>query len=373
MERACRNRFRLGRLWAAGAIFAAIALSWPAARADRVETQSGRVITGKVIEDSADKVVVRTDAETVTVPRNQVKSVDRTPDAPDPGRAAALPVAARDATAAFNDAAIAGNGGNWTRAAGLLEGLLNLDDAALAPDKRLQTVQALAVCYFQLKSPSGAAQALAKAVELTPGEKEKKRVGATIEAMRAAKGVAICKGAAPTRYEEALEAGAQWKAEQILAACKDTASRARYMNKMASLDRIVGALQDKLKDADAYVPDFYTQHRKDALAALVANMMEGGRNTVKTCTELREELQKGRLVSVTKVQYAKMWNENAAKYLETLDAAEDTLKNIKPMTDRYEVPDLYNDAEVKQILLQIDGLRSFKDGKKVDIRKYQAR
>ena len=83
-------------------------------------------------------------------------------------------------------------------------------------------------------------------------------------------GVAISKGAAPVRYEEALAAGAQWKAEQILAACKESASHTRYMNKMASLDRIVSALQDKLKDADTYVPDYSAQHRKDVLAALVA-------------------------------------------------------------------------------------------------------
>ena len=353
--------------------------AWAApALADRVVTKSGDAFTGTIIEEDAAKVVLKTVSGTMTIPRDSIKSVEKagvvaTPPTPagetkpvpstptaaitpatiEPGKAAEALAAAKAALAA----------GQWVKAGGLLEGLAALDEKAISADDRLASTGALVTCYLQVKDAQGAARALTRRAQLAADPNDKKRLLAAAEALRTTGSVEIG-GKTATRYEEAVEAGMAWKAGQVLADAKDFAAKAQRLNELAQLEKAADVAVKRLAEANVFVPAYSAAHRQDVVEVLVQNILNGANSAIEHCEKVRPELTATRLTSIVSKAAAKQWNDKAIVYLAKRQAAEDALKNLKPLTTKFEAVELLtrNAATLTKLMAQLDDYQYYPEG-----------
>jgi len=342
---------------AALALAALAAALATAARADRITTTSGQTFTGKILEETAESIVIQTMSGNVTVPRTTINTIEKeggaeavkiVPAVVDPAKAAE----------AFEEAKSAVAAGDWVRAGNLLEGLLKLDTGSFPQENRLASSAALVTCYLQIKDAKGAAVALRLRANLVALETDKKRLIAPAEALEAS-GTPTIGDKTVGRYEEAIEAGTEWKAHQILALAKQLGAGAPGLDDMDRLERSARAALGKLDEADLYVPGFGQAHRTEVLTTLADNIMDAARRAVEICTEERKDLSRFAKTSVFGVKTAMEWNEKASRYLAIRQTAEDALGNLKPFGDKYETPDLYKEREqaVTDLLAKLDDLK----------------
>jgi tetratricopeptide (TPR) repeat protein len=356
---------------AATVLLAAAAPAW----ADRIVTLAGATLVGRILEEDAQKVVIRTDGGTVTVPRETIRTLEKDLAPPagkgpeagtsEGGRPAAPPpevkpveVAPADAPKAFDTAKAAVAAGEWRKAAGFLEGLLQLDQAAFPPEKRLGALGALVTCYLQIKDARGAARAYTRRAALVTDADEKRRMLVAAEALRETGSVTLA-GKSLGRYEEAIEAAMAWKAARLLDLAKQSAVKATGLDDPARLEKAALAAQDKLKEADAYAPGSSDAHREEVLGVFVTTITDAAREVVAFCTEERKELTRTRLASVASKPLALEWNARGGPYLAKRQAAENAVKNLRPFTRKFEVPSLYDAALCRALLADLDDLQYY--------------
>jgi len=328
-----------------------------AARADRIVTTSGQTFTGKILEETAEAVVIQTMSGKVTVPRAVINTIEKAGVA-EAAKIVPAVVAPAKAPEAFEEAQSAVAAGDWLRAGSLLEGLLRLDTTAFPQENRLAASAALVTCYLQIKDAKGAAVALRLRANLVASETDKKRLIAPAEALEAS-GTPTIGDQTVGRYEEAIEVGTKWKAQQILDLAKQLGAGAPGLDDMDRLERSARAALGKLDEADLYVPGFGQAHRTEVLTTLADNIMDAARRAVEICTEDRKDLSRYWRTSVYGIKNAQAWNEKASVYLDRRQAAEDALGNLKPFGDKYETPDLYKEREqaVTALLAKLDDLK----------------
>jgi len=325
--------------------------------ADRVVTKSGQTFTGKILEETDQSVVIQTMSGKVTVPRATINTIEKEGGA-EVARIVPAVVDPAKAPEAFEEAKSAVAAGDWVRAGNLLEGLLKLDTGSFPQENRLAASAALVTCYLQIKDAKGAAAALRLRANLVASETDKKRLIAPAEALEAS-GMPTIGDKTVGRYEEVIEAGTEWKAQQILTLVKQLGANATGLDSMDRLERSARTALGKLDEADLYVPGFAKVHRTEALTTLADNIMDGARRAVEICTEDRKDLSRYWQTSVFGIKYAQAWNEKASVYLNRRQAAEDGLGNLKPFGDKYETPDLYKEREqaVTDLLAKLEDLK----------------
>jgi hypothetical protein len=349
---------------------AAVALTIVAvspALADRVVTKSGETFTGTLVEDTPEKIVLRTLSGTVTIPRDAVKSVEKAgeeakPPAPPP-QVVAVPVDPAKAPQALQQAKAAIAAGEWIKAAGLLEGLMLLDERAFAGDDRLAVTGALVTCYLQVKDAAGAAKSLSRRAALAPDANDKRRLVAAAEVLRTVGSVQIG-GKTLSRLEEVVETAMAWKAQQCLKDATDIAAKARGIDVPAQLERAATGALKKLSEADVFVPGFSAAHRTEPLAALVNNVIEAAKQAVDYCEKVRPELTSTAISSVASRAAANAWNDRAIPYFARRQAAEDALKNLPAFAAKFDIADVYkaNETVVKDLLVQLDDYQYYPAG-----------
>ena len=327
------------------------------ASADRITTTSGQTFIGKILEETDQSVVIQTMSGKVTVPREAINILEKegAPAAPK-----IVPTVVKPAKAgeAFREAEAAVAAGDWVHAGNLLEGLLNLDAGSFPQENRLEATAALVTCYLGIGDARGAAVTLRLRANLVALETDKKRLLALAEALEAS-GMPAIGGIPVGRYEEAIEAGTAWKAQQILDLAKQVGASATGLDTMDRLDRSAWAALGKLDEADLYVPGFAKAHRAEVLASLADNILEAARRAVKICTEERKDLSRFADTSVYGIKTAMEWNAKASVYLARRQAAEDGLNNLPPFSGKYEVPEILKDrgTEIQDLLAKLDDLK----------------
>ena len=376
-RRVCAGRFCALCLAAAAMAAAASAAATAApALADRVVTKSGETFTGTLVEDTPEKIVLRTLSGTVTIPRDAVKSVEKAgeeakPPAPPPpstgGRTGPQVVAAAvdpaKAPQALQQAKAAIAAGEWIKAAGLLEGLMLLDERTLAADDRLAVTGALVTCYLQIKDAAGAAKSLSRRAALAPDANDKRRLVAAAEVLRTVGSVQIG-GKTLSRLEEVIETAMAWKAQQCLKDATDIAAKARGIDVPAQLERAAAGALKKLSEADVFVPGFSAANRKKPLEALVNNVIEAAKQAVDYCEKVRPDLTSTAISSISSRAAANAWNDRAIPYFARRQAGEDALKNLPAFAAKFDIADVYkaNEAVVKDLLVQLDDYQYYPAG-----------
>jgi hypothetical protein len=371
------GRIGSGILLAALVLVPLLVLAVPAA-ADRVVTKSGDAFTGTITEEDAAKVVLKTISGTMTIPRDTIKTIEKSggtpPAPPGPGETkpttpaappviTAVAVDPSKAAQALTSAKAALVAGDWVKAGGLLEGLMALDDKTFGADDRLAATGALATCYLQINDAQGAARAMLRRAQLATDANDKKRLVAASEALRATGSVEM-DGKVLTRYEEAVEAAMAWKAGQILKDAKELASKAQRLNEMAQLEKAANVAVARLGDADVYVPGYSTKTRGAVLEVLITNVLQGATAAMEHCENVRPELTKTRFTSVVSKAAAKAWNDKGIVYLTKRQAAEDALKNLKPFCMKFEAMELYTKhaAEIAKLQADADEYQYYPEG-----------
>ena len=359
------------------------------ALADRVVLKTGETFTGTIIEEDATAVVLKSISGTTRIPRSAIKTIEKaeaapkpTPgkkpepgekpkpgEKPTPGEKPAPPkivpveVAAAKAADALKQARSALVAGDWVKAGGLLEGLLALDTDTFKHDDRVRATGALITCYLQIKDAQGAAKAIARRAQLARDPNDKTRLLGAAEALRTLGSVKV--GAKTlSRFEEVLEAAMPWKAGQCLETAKQHARRAKRLNERAQLDKAADLALRALSEANVYMPGFSAQHRHEALAVLVNNVLEAGRAAAEHCKKVRPELTLTRRDSILSKVKAIQWNAVVRPYLETRAIGEQAVKSLKAFTIKYKTADLYaqNKAEITQLLADLDDYQYYPKG-----------
>jgi len=355
----------------------AILLAASPAFADRIITKAGGTFTGTIIEEDATKVVLKTLSGTMTIPRDSIKTLEKTgAPAPTPGGdtpapkpattvpvVTVIPVDPANAAKALQDAKSALVAGEWVKAGGLLEGLMALDDKAFPLADRLSATGALITCYLQIKDAQGAARALGRRALLATDANDKQRLVAAAEALRTVGSVEIG-GKTVSRFEEVVEAAMNWKADQVLADAKDMAAKATRINEPVQLEKIATSALKKLDASEIFVPGYAAGHRKDVIGAFVNNILNSAKQSGDYCEKERAELTRTRAAGGVTRASAKTWNDRARAYLGTRKMAEDALKNLKPFTAKFESPDLYtaNASSVDELLRKLDDFKYYPKG-----------
>lgn len=338
------------------------------AMADRVITKAGETFNGTVIEDTAEKVVLKTLSGTVTIDRDQVKTIEKgSAETKAPAvvpQVVAAQVDPAKAPQALKDAKSALVAGEWVKAAGLLEGLLLLDDRTLAAEDRVGTTGALITCYLQMKDAQGAARSLLRRAALTTDPLDKKRLVAAADVLKVS-GATEIGGKAITRFEEIIAVAMPYRAQDFLKEANDLAAKAQRLNEMTQLDKAATIALKRLQEADSFVPGFSAAHRKEPLTVIVNNIMETAKRTVEYCDKERQNLTTAALSgSALSVQAAKAWNDRAKPYMARREAAEAALKNIQTFAQKNDAAELHttNEKEIASLLKKLDDLQYYPEG-----------
>ena len=338
------------------------------AMADRVITKAGETFNGTVVEETAEKVVLKTLSGTVTIDREQVKSIEKgSAETKAPAVVPQVVVAQVDPTKAaqaLKDAKSALAAGEWVKAAGLMEGLLLLDDRTLAAEDRVGVTGALITCYLQMKDAQGAARSLLRRAALATDPLDRKRLVAAADVLKAS-GATEIGGKAITRFEEVIAAAMPYRAQDYLKEANDLAAKAQRLNDMTQLDKAATVALKRLQEADSFVPGFSAAHRKEPLTTIVNNIMEATRRTVEFCDKERQTLATmATSGSALSVQAAKAWNDRAKPYMARREAAEAALKNIQTFAQKNDAAELYttNEKEIAGLLKKLDDLQYYPEG-----------
>lgn len=335
--------------------------------ADRIVTKAGATWTGAIVDEDAGKVVLRTASGDVTIPRDSIKEMTRDSPAP-PGPTTQpkkiVPLAVRPGRAAetLRAARTALEQGDWVKAGGLFEGLLDLDSKTLSDADRRATAAGLAACYLQVGDGPGAARAFGRRAALAVDEKEKRILLAAAEALGQS-GAARIGDKTVRSYDEAMAAAAEWKVQNLLAQAKKMSAQARQFTVAGYIERVSKNCMDKLAEADILSPNFSDAHRREVLEPMVANLMQGARRAVDLCTSEREYLNTHRYLSLYGGELTKQWLNRIVGYMGMRQDAEDALKNLKVAAEKVKFGDLYSETEVQNLLRRLDDLRFYPGGR----------
>jgi hypothetical protein len=267
------------------------------------------------------------------------------------------------AAQALKDAKSALVAGDWVKAAGLLEGLMLLDERSLAMDDRLGATGALVTCYLQIKDAQGAAKSLLRRAALTADPTDKKRLIAAADVLKLS-GATEIGGKTISRFEEVIAAAMPFRAQDCLKEANDLAAKATRLNEAAQIEKAANVAIRRLAEADVFVPGFSAAHRQEPLAVILNNVLDAAKRTIEFCDKERPELTRAAVASVASIPAAKAWNERGKPYLDRRDAAEAALKNLQTFTQKFDAADLYasNEKEIKNLLKKLDDYQYYPEG-----------
>ena len=333
----------------------------PAARGARITTKSRQIFTGTIVEETPQEITIQTASGKITVPVTSILHIlrDTKPDEP---KIVAEPIKATKAAEAFQDAKTAIGAGNWVKGGCLLAGLLELPPAVFRLEQRLAATAALATCHLQIGDTEGASKVFRLRANLVVSESDKKRLIAAADALEAAEtamGISQEWQFVQT-YDQAIEAGTKWKADQLLETAKEVGKDAEGLNKWLTMKRVADKILASLAEADLYMPGFSTEHREAALSTVADNVVQAAEKAVEICTEERKfNITPYYETSASSVKAALLYNEYVTRYLSRREAAEDGLKNLQRLSQECDVPALASKREekIKALLAALDGLR----------------
>lgn len=348
--------------WAMVAGVCALAIVAAPASAATIITSSNQTFIGKIIEETPEQIVIRTESGTVSVPLITIASIQRDldPSAPKIVPARIHPI---NAHKALEYAKAAVTAGDWAKAGCLLAGLLELPSASFPHEKRLGATASLVTCYLQIKDAKGAAKTFTQRAGLVVGEGNKRRLLAAAEALEKADammGLTI-DGRPVPNYDEAIAAAMGWKAKQLLTEAQEIGTKATDLNDMSQLESAGKRIIAKLEEADLYNPGFSVTHREDALVSLADNIIQATKKAVELCTaERAANISRYWRTSAASAKAAVVYNTYATQYLGRRKAAEDGLKNLKTFATTSQVPGIYDkrgETEIAPLLKQLDELQ----------------
>ena len=329
-------------------MLAVVAATVPAAP---IVTTSNQTFIGKIVEETPQHVVIKTDSGTVTVPLITIATIQRdvNPKAP---KIVPTRIQPADAPKAFEQAKAAVVKGDWARAGCILAGLLELPAATFPHQNRLAATAALATCHLQIKDPKGAAKVFTQRASLVVGEGNKRRLLATAEALENADtmmGFTI-DGKTVSSYDEAITIAMGWKTKKLLAEAKEIGAKATDLNNANKLESAGKRIIAKLNEADLYSPGFSVVNREAALVSLADNIIKAAGKAVATCTaERNANISRYWKTSASGLKAALVYNNYATKYLERRMAAENGLKNLKTFATKVKAPGIYAKRAPKEI------------------------
>ncbi len=337
----------------------------PLAAADRIVTRTGTTFTGRIVRQDPFKVVIETeDGRRVTVTRENIESLregeDTGSDRPVP--IVAAPVFAERADEALAEALAAYKDGQWRQAGALFEGLLGLPDEDFDRTRKLGCAKAAAVCHLRNIDPAGAARNFVRAAGFSNNVAAKPRMVATAEALRQADGPRIddtvVKG-----WDDALEAGAKWKADQILQEARIVGLRCRLLYKMERCEKSLEGIRRKLQEADAYVPGYSRRHLVEAFAGLTENIVAAGRKTVQWAGSERAWLTEHRMISMAGRQRAEAFNKRLKLYDERRRAALDALQNLSALSTRHGLGSTFSESDRSNLVATLEDYQYYEGTK----------
>jgi len=348
--------------WAIVAGVCALAVAAATASAATIITSSNQTFIGKIIEETPQHIVIRTESGTVSVPLIAIATIQRDID-PNAPKIVPTRIHPINAHKALGEAKAAVTKGEWARAGCLLAGLLELPSATFPHEKRLAATASLVTCYLQIKDAKGAAKTFTQRASLVIGEGNKRRLLATAEALEKADtmmGLTINGNPVPD-YDEAITAAMGWKAKQLLNEAREIGTKATDLNDMNRLESAGKHIIAKLNEADLYSPGFSVTHREDALTSLADNIILAAKKAVEICSAERvANISRYWRTSVASAKAALLYNNYATQYLRRRKAAEDGLKNLKTFATKSKVPDIYAkraETEIAPLLKQLDELQ----------------
>lgn len=356
--------------------WAVLALAAPA-MADRVITKSGQTFTGTIVEEDDAKVVLKTISGKITIERDTIDKIEKAgataptpktdtktgPATPETLKVVPEQIAPEDAPKAFERAKAAIGTGDWVKAAGVLEGLMAIDEAKFKYDDRLSASGALITCYLQIKDALGASQAFARLAQLAKDANDKRRLLAAAEMLRTL-GTVKVGDKSLSRFEEVVEVAMPWKADQCLEAAKTAAKNAKRLNDRTQLDKQANMALGKLREANAYVPGFSAKHEAEVLAEMINNIVEGAKATLEHCEKRRTELTSAYQGGLVGRSMISQYNQRVREYHATRGAAEQALKHIRAFTASFNVAELYstNETEIERFLEELDEYQYYPKG-----------
>jgi len=347
----------------AGIALAAVLCAPAPASGATIVTKSRQTFVGSIVEETPQAVTIATASGKVTIPVTSILSITRdAAPAKKEKKIVAEKIRPSKAQEAFEKAKGAIAAGDWVKGGSLLAGLLKLPTTVFPHEKRLSATAALATCHLQIQDTEGAAKVFKRRAALVASESDKKRLLATAEGLEEANTVT-----GPSKqwqfvqtYDQAIAAGTQWKAEQLLAKAKETGEKAESLNKWTTLNRVATKIMDNLNEAELYVPGFAQAHKEEALSTICENIMQAAEKAVKICTEERKfNISPYYEHSAASIAHARIYNEHVKGYLENRKAAEDALKNLERLAKEFEVADLQSKRQEKitERLTQLEELR----------------
>ncbi len=328
-----------------------------ATRADTLTLTSGKVLTGTIQHQDQFKVVLVTDAGTLTILRGDIKAINAEPTESGFEPILAARVSPAGAETAFHEAKAALAKKRWREAGSLLEGLLELDDKAVGDARRAEAARAAVPCHLQNGDPRSASRNLVVAAKLAVDEMTRRKMYAAAEALRRAQGPRIGTTVVRT-LEEALEAGAAWKADQILQEARGLAGRQTMLQDYARVDRAIESIEEHLRKADVYVPGFSRQHESEAMKGLAGNFISGATKAVSMSRQEREHLEDLRVDRFKGRAHALHWNGIVKTYHARRVAA---IEALQVLAGQSELRSLYDESERSRLLDELAKLEFFED------------
>ncbi len=322
---------------------------------DRIVTTSGQEFVGTITEETPERVTIRTMSGLVPVPRAAIQTLEKS-GAEAPPKIVPIPIDPAKVEEALQDVREAVTGSNWVQAGSLLEGLLKLDPMVFPLEKRLPATGILATCYLQTDDAEGAVANLERRAAMVTSESDKKRLHGAAEALNASTGTTV-DGKPVTSYEELIAAAMLWKAKGVLARAVELAEKATGLDDRQKLVRAIDVAEERLADADLYIPGFSVGHKKKILKAVAKNILDAAHKAVEVCTEERKDyISPYWQTSASSVKHAVSYNEMAGRYLIRRRQAEDGLKNLQALAVEKDMEGLFDPNQVPPLLKKLEEL-----------------
>ena len=320
-----------------------------AATEDVIRTTAGTVFRGKVVKQDGEKVVMETKSGQVTIPRAIIKelrlgSVDYRP-ASEKIKPVEIP---KDQAPGFlKKAEEHFKKGEMEQTAAICEGLMALGGKALSARQRESVGKMMAGAYFELKDWPASARGLRRAAVSISEETDRKRLLAVAEALERHKPGSIG-GQTVEGFAQAQQAAMKWKADRVFDDANSFVEEAKEIHRRSVVDRTLEVAQLRLSKAEIYVPGYSMQRQPELVKTLVGRMLSAVKRANAVCVERRKELKRTYIANVDR-KHAEAWNKQCVAYLAIIDGARACLNNVKYLSQKYQIKDLYNPSEHKKL------------------------
>lgn len=316
--------------------------------ADYVRTTTGLVFHGKIVEETPEKVVVRTKSGLVPIPRAVIAEVHKAGvDYRSPSeKIQAVPIPAGEEAAYLDKAKGKLKEGSNQEAAAICKGLMALPVAKLTDEQRDAIGKVAAQAMFDLKDWPASADALRYGARAAATPMDRERLQAMADALMANEPPRIGDQTAEN-FNQAMLLAMKWQADRIYEDAKVLVSEPKEIQREEGIKRILSGTRTRLAKTEAFVPGYSIQ-RWPGLCRILATVMVGQvEKAVEVCTEERKDMLRIYWQKAVSKKYGLAWNAKVAEYHKTRLAAIDCLGNIDYIEENEPLKEAYEEAEFK--------------------------